>query len=55
MNFQRILLIKELIRYCFTYGIVVENKGVLIFMKVVERALGYSIFNLDRAFNVLLV
>ena len=38
-----------------TYGVVVEDKGVLIFVEVVQRALWDAVLDLDRTLDVLLV
>ena len=41
--------------YNLTYSVIVENESILIFMEVVQGALGDAIFDLDAAFDILLV
>ena len=38
-----------------TYGIIVEDEGVLVFVEVVEGALRDAVLDLDRALDVLLI
>ena len=42
-------------RKTVTYGVVVEDEGVLVLVEVVEGALWDAVLDLDRALDVLLV
>ena len=42
-------------KYNITYGVIVQNEGVLVLVEVVKGALGDSVLDLDGAFDVLLL